>query len=228
MKLLVVEDDRKMAGVLRKGLEEEGYVVTLAHDGATGLGYAQADSFDAIVLDVMLPGQDGFEIARRLRQARDQTPILFLTARDSVADVVNGLNLGGDDYLAKPFSFDVLLARVRALTRRGPAPHPVQLRVADLVLDSGTHEVTRADRRIVLTPKEFVLLETLMRNTGRVVDRDSLIGSVWGFEKDIESNTLDVFIRLLRGKVDQGHTHKLIHTVRGVGYCVRTDAEGAG
>ncbi len=227
MKLLVVEDDRKMASVLRKGLEEEGYVVTLACDGPTGLGYAQADSFDAIVLDVMLPGLDGFEIARRLRQARNQTPVLFLTAKDSVDDVVNGLNLGGDDYLPKPFSFEILLARVRALTRRGPAPHPVRLQVEDLVLDASTHEVTRGGRQIPLTPKEFVLLEVLMRNAGRVVDRDSLIGSVWGFEKDVESNTLDVFIRLLRGKVDQGSSTKLIQTIRGVGYCVRREAGGA-
>jgi DNA-binding response OmpR family regulator len=215
-----------MASVLRRGLEEEGFVVTLAHDGPAGLAYAQADVFDAMVLDVMLPSLDGFEVARRLRNGRNQTPILFLTAKDSVSDVVNGLDLGGDDYLPKPFSFEILLARVRALTRRGPAPIPVRLQVDDLVLDSSTHEVRRGNRRLVLTPKEYVLLETLMRSAGRVVDRDSLIGSVWGLEKDIESNTLDVFIRLVRGKVDQGASAKLIHTIRGVGYCLRSDYGG--
>jgi DNA-binding response OmpR family regulator len=183
--------------------------------------------FDGIILDVMLPGLDGFEIARRIRQARNQTPILYLTAKDSVDDVVNGLNLGGDDYLPKPISFEILLARVRALTRRGPSPHPVRLQVEDLVLDTSTREVIRGKRRITLTPKEFALLEVLMRNAGRAVDRDSLIDSVWGFEKDVESNTLDVFIRLLRGKVDQGGSTKLIQTIRGVGYCVRSGEAGA-
>lgn len=225
MKLLVVEDDRKLASVLRRGLEEEGYVVTLAHEGAIGLSYAEAGSFDGIVLDVMLPGLDGFQIGRRLRTGGNRTPILFLTAKDAIADVVEGLDLGGDDYLTKPFSFEILLARLRALTRRGPATQPVRLEVADLVLDAETRVVTRAGQRISLTRKEFALLETLMRNTGRVVDRDRLIDTVWGFERDIESNTLDVFIRLLRAKVDRGYRHKLIQTVRGVGYCVRTEAD---
>ena len=214
-----------MAAVLCKGLQEEGYVVTLAPDGPTGLSFAQSSSFDGIVLDVMLPGYDGFEMARRLRRASNQTPILFLTARDAISDVVTGLDLGGDDYLSKPFSFEILLARVRALTRRGAAPTPVQLQIADLVLDSGTREVTRGGQRITLTRREFVLLEALMRNKERVVDRSTLIDTVWGSEKDIESNTLDVFIRLLRSKVDRAHTPKLIQTVRGVGYCIRVEPE---
>jgi DNA-binding response OmpR family regulator len=226
MKLLVVEDERKMADVLRKGLEEEGYAVTVARDGTTGLSYAQSGGFDGIVLDVMLEGLNGFDLARRLRHERNQTPILFLTAKDSIQDVVEGLNLGGDDYLTKPFSFEILLARLRALTRRGPAAQPVRLQVADLVLDLGTREVRRGNDRITLTKKEFSLLETLMRRPGHVVDRESLISAVWGFERDIESNTLDAFIRLLRGKVDQGRTPKLIQTIRGVGYCVRPEAEG--
>jgi len=223
MKMLVVEDERKMADVLRKGLEEEGYVVTLARDGTTGLSYARAGGFDGIVLDVMMQGLNGFDLARRLRHEHNQTPILFLTAKDSIQDVVEGLNLGGDDYLTKPFSFEILLARLRALTRRGPAAQSVRLQVADLVLDLGMHEVKRGNERITLTKKEFSLLETLMRRPGHVVDRDSLINAVWGFEKDIENNTLDAFIRLLRAKVDQGRTPKLIQTIRGVGYCVRPE-----
>jgi len=223
MKLLVVEDERKMADVLRKGLEEEGYAVTVARDGTTGLSYAQSGGFDGIVLDVMLEGLNGFDLARRLRHERNQTPILFLTAKDSIQDVVEGLNLGGDDYLTKPFSFEILLARLRALTRRGPAAQPVRLQVADLVLDLGTREVRRGNDRITLTKKEFSLLETLMRRPGHVVDRESLISAVWGFERDIESNTLDAFMRLLRGKIELPGESKLLQTVRGVGYSLRAE-----
>ncbi|MBI3695932.1 MAG: response regulator transcription factor [Acidobacteria bacterium] len=225
MKLLVVEDEPKMAALLRKGLEEEGYAVTVAADGPTGLEYAQTSDFDLIVLDVMLPRMDGFEVARRLRARHNRTPILMLTARDAAPDVVKGLNLGADDYVTKPFSLEILLARVRAVARRGPIAQPVRLRVADLVLDLGTHEAIRGGERIPLTKTEFSLLEALMRRAGQVVERAALIEAVWGFEKDIESNTLDAFISLLRSKVDHGSRPKLIQTVRGIGFSVRMDRD---
>lgn len=225
MKLLVVEDEPKMAALLRKGLEEEGYAVTVAGDGHTGLEYAQSSDFDLIVLDVMLPRMDGFEVARRLRARHNQTPILMLTARDAPADVVKGLNLGADDYVTKPFSLEILLARVRAVARRGPIAQPVRLRVADLVLDLGTHEAVRGGERIPLTKTEFSLLEVLMRRAGQVVERAALIEAVWGFEKEIENNTLDAFISLLRSKVDRGSRLKLIQTVRGIGFSVRADKD---
>jgi two-component system, OmpR family, response regulator MprA len=172
---------------------------------------------------VMLPGDDGFTISRRLRADGNRTPILMLTARDTTRDIVEGLNLGADDYLTKPFSFDVLLARVRAVGRRGPIPQPVWLHVADLAMNQGTREVRRGDRQIALTRTEYAILELLMRNAGRVISRQRLLESVWG-ESDVESNTLDAFVRLLRTKVERMGEVKLIHTVRGVGYSVRADA----
>jgi DNA-binding response OmpR family regulator len=176
-----------------------------------------------IVLDIMLPGLDGFQVARRLRSEGVSTPILMLTARDATPDIVQGLDLGGDDYLTKPFSFEVLLARIRALLRRGPAPARVQLRIGPLVLDPAAHEVYRGQERIPLTRTEFHLLEFLMRRPGQVVPRDTLIEAVWGYDRDIESNTLDAFIRLLRSKVEGKDGPKLIQTVRGVGYVVREE-----
>jgi DNA-binding response OmpR family regulator len=223
MRLLVVEDERRMAELLRKGLEEEGYVVSVAFDGPAGLATARASSFELIVLDIMLPGLDGFQVARRLRSEGVSTPILMLTARDATPDIVQGLDLGGDDYLTKPFSFEVLLARIRALLRRGPAPARVQLRIGPLVLDPAAHEVYRGQERIPLTRTEFHLLEFLMRRPGQVVPRDTLIEAVWGYDRDIESNTLDAFIRLLRSKVEGKDGPKLIQTVRGVGYVVREE-----
>jgi DNA-binding response OmpR family regulator len=221
MQVLVVEDERRMAELLRQGLEEEGHSVFLAGDGKEGLAIAESHSFDAIVLDVMLPGMDGFSIARKLRAALNQTPILMLTARDATEDVVAGLNLGADDYLVKPFSFDVLLARLRAVSRRGPIAQPVELKVQDLTLNPASREVTRGARRVALTRTEYTLLELLMRRAGRVVTRENLIEAVWGFDSEVRSNTLDAFIRLVRDKVDIAGERKLIHTVRGVGYCVR-------
>jgi DNA-binding response OmpR family regulator len=182
---------------------------------------AEAHAFDVIVLDVMLPEMDGFAVARKLRAARNQTPILMLTARDAPEDQIAGLNLGADDYLVKPFAFDVLLARLRAVSRRGPIPQPVQLQVQDLTLDPASREVTRGARRVALTRTEYSLLELLMRRAGRVVTRENLIEAVWGFDSEVRSNTLDAFIRLVRDKVDAAGEAKLIHTVRGVGYCVR-------
>jgi DNA-binding response OmpR family regulator len=221
MQVLVVEDEGRMAELLRQGLEEEGHSVVLAANGSDGLAMAEAHLFDAIVLDVMLPGLDGFSVARKLRAALNQTPILMLTARDATHDIVEGLNLGADDYLVKPFSFEVLLARLRAVSRRGAIAEPPVLQVADLTLNPAAREVTRGARRIALTRTEFGLLELLMKRAGRVVTRENLIESVWGFDSEVRSNTLDAFIRLLRDKVDAIGETKLIQTVRGVGYCLR-------
>ena len=224
MRLLVVEDESRMASLLKKGLAEEGYAVTVAEDGPTGLAMAQSTEFDLIVLDVMLPGIDGFSVARRLRSEGLRTPILILTARDATPDIVHGLDLGADDYLTKPFSFEVLLARIRALLRRGPAALSAQLQIGDLRLDPAAHEVYQGDERITLTRTEFHLLEFLMRRAGPVVPRATLIGAVWGYDRDIESNTLDAFIRLLRTKLEGRDGPRLIQTVRGIGYAIREEA----
>jgi DNA-binding response OmpR family regulator len=225
MQVLVVEDEKRLAALLRQGLAEEGHSVVVAHDGREGLETALAGRFDAIILDVMLPVMDGLAVARRLRQARNQTPILMLTARDSTADVIGGLDQGADDYLTKPFRFDVLLARLRAVSRRGPVPRPVRLQVGDLVLNTASRQVLRGNQPVRLTRTEYSLLEFLMRRAGRVVSRDAILDGVWGLDKDVEANTLEAFIRLLRTKIDQGRAPKLIHTVRGVGYCLREEAE---
>jgi two-component system OmpR family response regulator len=222
MRILVVEDDRGMADLLRQALEEDGHSVVLAFDGVQGLDVARHFSFDLLVLDVMLPGLDGFAVARRLRTERNQTPILMLTARDQTSDIVTGLDLGADDYLTKPFSLEVLLARVRAVARRGPIPHPVRLMAGDLSMDLGTRQVYRGSRPINLTRTEYAVLELLMRASGRVVTRETLIDQVWPSE-DIESNTLDAFVRLLRAKIETPNDPKLIRTVRGIGYCLRPE-----
>jgi DNA-binding response OmpR family regulator len=223
MRVLIVEDERAMAELLKKGLEEENHRAALAFDGVQGLELARTYEFDAIVLDLMLPRVDGFEVARRLRSAGNQTPILILTARDSVPDVVKGLDLGADDYLTKPFSFEEFLARLRTVARRGSAPRPTCLRVADLTLDPASRQALRGRREIRLSPTEYRLLELLMRRAGRVVTRTAIVEAVWGLENDVEENTLDAFVRLLRGKVDKGFSPKLIQTVRGIGYCLRAD-----
>ncbi|HEX6805809.1 MAG TPA: response regulator transcription factor [Terriglobales bacterium] len=221
MRVLIVEDEKKMAAVLKKGLEAENHRVTLAFDGRSGLDLASTMEFEVVVLDLMLPVIDGFELARRLRKSDNQTPILMLTARDAVPDIVRGLDLGADDYLTKPFSFEVFLARLRSVARRGPAPRPTLLQVGDLVLNPASHQVTRGERDIHLSPTEFRLLELLMRRSGRVVARDAIVEAVWDFDHEVEENTLDTFIRLLRSKIDREHDHKLIQTVRGVGYTIR-------
>ena len=223
MRILVVEDEAKMAELLRQGLGEEGHAVTVAQEGPGGLSIAEAGDFDLIILDVMLPGMSGFEIARRLRAKRNATPILMLTARDSASDIVQGLDLGADDYLTKPFSFEVLFARVRAVARRGPIPQPVLLEAGGLTLNQGTREVWRGERRIDLTRTEHAILELLLRNAGRVVTRERLIDGVWGAGSDIEGNTLDAFVRLLRAKVEETGQARLIQTVRGVGYALRPE-----
>jgi DNA-binding response OmpR family regulator len=220
MRILIVEDEKKMAAVLKKGLEAENHRVTLAFDGRTGLELGSTD-FDVIVLDLMLPLIDGFEVARRLRKNGNQTPILMLTARDAVPDIVKGLDLGADDYLTKPFSFEIFLARLRSVARRGSTLRPTVLQVDDLVLNPASHVVTRGEREIHLSPTEFRLLELLMRRSGRVVPRDSIVEAVWDFDHEVEENTLDTFIRLLRSKIDREHDRKLIQTIRGIGYTIR-------
>lgn len=224
MWILVVEDETSMGELLRRGLEEQNHAVVLARDGAEGLGAAQTCNFDAMVLDVMMPGMDGVEVARRLRAAGNQTPIIMLTARDAVHDIVRGLDAGADDYLTKPFSFKVLLARLRAISRRSAQPPVSVLEVHDLRLDPASREVTRAGSKVNLTRTEFRVLEFLMRRAGRAASRSAIIEAVWGFEEDVELNTVDAFIKLLRDKIDSGHDRKLIHTVRGYGYILREEA----
>jgi two-component system response regulator MprA len=221
MRILVAEDEAAMSELLRKGLEEEQHSVVTAFDGPSALEIARSTDLDVILLDVMLPGLDGLEVARRLRYGNNQTPVVMLTARDSVPDIVRGLDVGADDYLIKPFSFTELLARLRAAARRGAIPCPLQLQVADLQLDPATRRVCRGERTIHLTATEFKLLEFLMRRAGRIVTRQSLVEAIWWDSHDVEDNTLDAFISLLRNKVDRGHRRKLIHTVRGIGYSLR-------
>jgi DNA-binding response OmpR family regulator len=220
MRILVVEDDRELAEYVRKGLEEEGYVVQVCFDGGTGLRNAERTAFDLIVLDVMLPALNGLEVAKRLRLQHVRTPILLLTARDAPEDVVRGLDAGADDYLTKPFSFDVLVARIRARTRSPEDRKAPVIRYADLTVDIAKHEVWRGNAALKLSRTEFSILEHLIRAAGRVVTRDQLIASVWG-EREITDNNLEVFVRFLREKVDPPGKKKLIHTERGLGYCLR-------
>jgi DNA-binding response OmpR family regulator len=221
MQILVIEDEPGMAAVLAQGLEEESYNVVTAEEGRKGLELARSAPFDLIVLDLMLPKLDGFQIARQLRQEGNQTPILVLTARDDVKDMVRALDLGADDYLTKPFSFEEFLARVRAVARRGPIPSQVVLRVSDLAINTSTREVTRSGRKVDLTAKEYKLLELLARQSPRVLSRDAILDAVWGFGADVSPNNLEAFVRLLRSKVELAGESKLIRTVRGVGYCLR-------
>jgi DNA-binding response OmpR family regulator len=225
MRILVIEDERRMAELLRQGLTEEGHSVTVVLDGAEGFNVAKSFPFDLILLDLMLPGMDGLSIARRLRAGQNRTPILMLTARDQTAEVIHGLDAGADDYMTKPFSFDELLARVRAVARRGPIPRAIWINAGSLSLNQASHEVKRGGRTISLTRKEYALLELLIRHPGQVIARERIIEGVWGVGADVESNTLDAFIRLLRSKIDIPGESQLIRTVRGIGY--RLDSEQA-
>jgi len=225
MHILVVEDEPRMADVLRQGLTEEGHETVVATRGGEGFALARSEPFDLIVLDVMIPELDGFEIAQRLRTSKNQTPILMLTARDGDQDIVRGLNAGADDYLTKPFSFDVFLARVRAVARRGPIAQPISYEIADLVINSATREVRRGKRVIRLTAREYSLLELLARRSPGIVTRDTILDKVWGYSGDVSFNNLEAYIHLLRSKVEQVPESRLIHTIRGVGYCLRVEAE---
>ncbi|MCG5259516.1 response regulator [Cupriavidus gilardii] len=219
MKLLVVEDEAKTGEYLRQGLTEAGFVVDLAANGLDGQHLAMTETYDLIVLDVMLPDVDGWRIVQTLRAADNRVPVLFLTARDSVADRVKGLELGADDYLVKPFAFAELLARVRTLLRRGATQVALdRIQIADLVLDLARRRATRAGRRIVLTNKEFSLLELLARRRGEVLPRSLIASQVWDMNFDSDSNVIDVAIRRLRAKIDDDFDLKLIQTVRGMGY----------
>ena len=224
MRILVVEDERKVASFIRQGLAEEGYAVDVATDGAAALDLALGGtSYDLIVLDVMLPKRDGFAVLRALREHRMVAPVLLLTARDSVPDKVAGLDLGADDYLTKPFAFDEFLARVRALLRRRAAPRTPVLQLLDLRLDPATRQVTRGDRTISLTAREYALLEYFLRNAGRVLTRPLLAEHVWGIDFDPESNVIDVYVGYLRRKIDLPGEVRLLHTTRGAGYVLRVE-----
>jgi DNA-binding response OmpR family regulator len=220
MNLLVIEDERRMLELLHQGLSEEGHIVSCAADGCEGLQELRDHSFDVVILDVMMPKMSGFELAKRMRLENNCTPILMLTARDSVPDIVHGLDLGADDYMTKPFSFEELLLRLRAVHRAAVASRKTQLQVGDLLLNVSTREVSRQGMRISLTRTEYQLLERLMLHAGEVVPREILIAS---FGRDMGSNSLDAFVRLLRNKIDCDHRRKLIHTVRGVGYIISSD-----
>lgn len=219
MKLLVVEDEAKTADYLRQGLMEAGFVVDLARSGLDGHHLAMTETYDLIILDVMLPDVNGLRILQALREARQQVPVLFLTARDTVADRVKGLELGADDYLIKPFAFTELLARVRTLLRRGQAPNQMEaMEIANLLVDLPRRRATRSGQRINLTNKEFALLELLLRRRGEVLPRSLIASQVWDMNFDSDSNVIDVAIRRLRSKIDDNFEPKLIHTVRGMGY----------
>jgi DNA-binding response OmpR family regulator len=225
VRLLLVEDDARMRALVRRGLLEQGHTVATAATGPAAVEAAVTGEFDVLVIDVMLPGCSGIEVVRQLRDQGIRTPALMLTALDATADIVASLDAGADDHLTKPFSFAVLLARLRALGRRGPAVHDTRVQVADLVLDAGSHTVTRAGAAVALTRTEFSLLECLMRQAGRVVTRQTLADRVWGPGRDVESNTIDAFVKTLRHKLDTGGRPRLIQTIRGVGYSVRAEPE---
>lgn len=224
MKLLVVEDEIKTADYLRQGLVEAGFVVDLARTGLDGRHLATTETYDLIILDVMLPDIDGWRILQSVREAEQNVPVLFLTARDSVSDRVKGLELGADDYLVKPFAFSELLARVRTLLRRGNTPTTAdRIQVADLVLDMPRRRASRSGKRISLTNKEYALLELLVRRRGEVLPRSLIASQIWDMNFDSDTNVIDVAIRRLRAKIDDNFEPKLIHTVRGMGYTLEVE-----
>jgi DNA-binding response OmpR family regulator len=223
MRVLLIEDDRKAARLLSKGLQEEGFVVDVASTGEDGEEQAALNEYDVVILDWLLPGRDGLAVCRALRASGNSTPILMLTARDSVADRVSGLGTGADDYLTKPFALDELLARIQALLRRSRSVQPVVLRVADLTLDPVTRRVSRGSVVVTLTPKEYAILEVLMRNVGQVVTRTRLAERVWDEASEVLDNLVDAHVSHLRKKVDREASAPLIHTIRGVGYRLGLD-----
>ncbi|MFN4112101.1 MAG: response regulator transcription factor [Ignavibacteria bacterium] len=223
MRILVVEDEKKVASFIKKGLEEEYYTVDVAYDGKEGLRFALSDEYDLVVLDLMLPFKDGISILREIRNEKISTPVLILTARSSVTDKVTGLDAGADDYLAKPFSFEEFLARVRALLRRHSNEKKNILRAGDLILDTQTHKVFRNNIEIILTPKEFAILEYLMRNKNKVVSRIKLIEHIYEYNFDPGTNIIDVYINKIRNKINLSKDKQIIKTVKGAGYLIQDD-----
>lgn len=218
MKVLIVEDEHKIAHSIKQGLEQEKYTVDVSYDGEKGLDLASSEEYDLLILDVMLPGIDGIEITKRLRSNKNHTPILMLTARGQISDKVSGLDTGADDYMTKPFSFVELLARVRALTRRPKESRSTVLKVDDLTLDTTSFEVRRGKKNIRLSQKEYALLEYLMHNPGKIISKDQIIHHVWDYDADVLPNSVEVYIKHLRNKIDKNFSEPLIHTVRGFGY----------
>jgi len=224
MRILVLEDDKGTARFIKKGLSEEGFMADVVSGGEEGLFMATTEIYDLIILDVMLPEINGFEVLRAIRQKGVSTPVLFLTAKDDKEDIIHGLDLGADDYLVKPFAFAELLARIRAVLRRGQTSDQMQkLIIADLVLDRVTRQARRNDKIIELTAKEFQLLEYMMRNAGQILTKTMILDRVWGYDFDTQSNIIEVHVNRLRAKVDKDFSTKLIHTVRGVGYVIKTE-----
>jgi len=221
MRILVIEDEQKVANFIKRGLKEEGYSVDVACDGEEGYLLAKDNEYDVIILDVMLPKMDGITLCKKLRAEKIFTPIIMLTAKDSVKDKVVGLDSGANDYLTKPFSFEELLARIRVLLRKEQTATPTKLQVDDLVLDLLTHKVSRAGKEISLTNKEYALLEYLMRNAGSIVTRTMISEHVWDINFDTFTNVIDVYVNYLRNKIDKGYKKKLIHTIRGRGYIIK-------
>lgn len=223
MRILVVEDEKDLRNIIKKRLVREHYSVDACGDGEEALDYMEMTSYDGVLLDIMLPGKDGFAVLKEVRQMGNDTPILLLTARDGIEDRVKGLDLGADDYLIKPFAFEELLARIRAMMRRKPQFVTNQLKIADLTLDRDTRIVTRAGKEISLSSKEFMVLECLMRNQNIVMTRQQIEQNAWNYDYEGGSNVIDVYIRYLRKKIDAGYEKKLIHTVRGTGYVMREE-----
>ena len=223
MRILVVEDEKKIADFIKRGLKEEGYAVDLAYDGQEGLFLAKTGEYDLILLDLMLPKLDGYSLFKELRKAKVLSPVIMLTAKDATKDKVAGLDLGADDYMTKPFAFEELLARIRAVLRKKEGRDSKTIQIEDLIIDFSTHKVTRAGKDIPLTAKEYSLLEYLMRNAGAIITRTMISEHVWDINFDTFTNVIDVYINYLRKKIDTGHKKKLIHTVRGRGYVLKVD-----
>ena len=221
MKILVIEDEKKVASFLKKGLEQEYYTVDVANDGRAGLNLALSEEYDLIILDIMLPVIDGITLLKEVRKEKNETPILMLTAKGNVEDKVDGLNSGADDYLPKPFAFEELLARARALVRRKDKIKNIVLTIDDLTLDTQTHKVKRGESEISLTPKEYSILEYLLRNKNHVVSRMKLTEHVYEYQFDPDTNVIDVYINKLRNKIDRDSDQQLLHTIRGIGYMIK-------
>lgn len=225
MRLLIIEDDKALNDIIAKRLKEEGHIIDKCFDGSSGLDYAQAMKYDCIILDIMIPKIDGISLLKTIRAQRNESKVLILTARGEVEDRVKGLDSGADDYLIKPFAFDELYARIRALVRRQGEVKDSVLRLEDLIMNTKDHSVIRGEKAIVLTSKEYALLAYLLRNQGTILTRSQILDHVWNFDFDYNSNIVDVYIKYLRGKIDNDFETKLIHTVRGFGYMIRSGDE---